>query len=161
MKWMLRPKGLDSNSSVALFTWTRETTPALQGHCELGCGKCRALRKHSVKGSIAQMVTNANGFFCTLSTAVCAYACRVGEDLAPVLEQVGILTRPHHVRERGCTLPVLPFHSTHVHDLMNLGVSLGPPPELLPAKPFSGQGLLGQLHGTCICPKGVMPRCSL
>lgn len=30
-----------------------------------------------------------------------------------------------------------------------MGVSLGPPPEFLPARPFSGQGLLGGLHGTC------------
>lgn len=95
------------------------------------------------------MVKNMDGFFALSAQQSVHMRGGLGEDLAPELEQVDILTMPHHVSEKCCTLPVChSIPSTFMTSELYLRESLGLPPELLSESRFYGQGLLSRLPST-------------
>lgn len=143
-----------------------EVTFPSQNCWELGCGKCQAIGKCSVKGTIAQIVTNLDDFP-ALSTAVFVHARQVGGRLWHLSwsRLASWQSMLHHASEKGCTLPLChailcTFITLEFHSGRELGSS-GDRLHFPGGSPFPRQSLLGGLPGIWSCPIKPVPGCSL
>lgn len=153
-------------SEPPFITYTMEVTPPSQRCSELGCGKCWALGKCSVKGHYCSVVRNTDGFFALLVQLSVYMLGGLGEDLAPKWQQVGTVAMPYCVGKKGCTLSVchsishtfIALQSYLARELGNTGGRLRFPQ----GRPFHGQGLLEEgVPGTWSCLAEAAPGCSL